>query len=105
MFAATNDFHCPHISYEPEEDGNGDVKCQVSQPGEDISADDMAFYDKFLLENGLNATTGFTLLPTLPCSANSDCPVGLICDLEITPSRTRSVLFSSVPAAGACGAK
>mmetsp|Transcript_42413 Transcript_42413/g.70527 ORF Transcript_42413/g.70527 Transcript_42413/m.70527 type:complete len:339 (+) Transcript_42413:63-1079(+) len=100
-FASTNDFHCPHISYEPEEDDGGQVKCQVSKPGLDLSLDDVdrAVYDAYLASQNISVAQGFTLLPTLQCYANSDCPVGLICgdaspDLALAAGR-RAMLFGS----------
>ena len=88
VFAATNAFHCPHISYEPEADGKGDVKCQVSDPDLDarLNDADQAAFDSYLASRNIPVDKGFVLHPTLPCAANSDCPVGLICDLSTPPA-------------------
>ena len=50
VFAAVNDKHCAHISYEPEVDSEGLVKCQISAPDDAarLDEDDIAAYDAYL---------------------------------------------------------
>ena len=45
-----NDKHCAHISYEPEVDSEGLVKCQISAPDDAarLDEDDIAAYDAYL---------------------------------------------------------
>ena len=61
-FAETNDKHCPHLSFVPEEDYLGRVKCQSSggvQPEDLFSDQELTFFQKYGEEHGLPRDTLF----------------------------------------------
>ncbi len=62
VFAAMNSKHCAHISIEPKNDTDGNIKCQQSQGilSEDMfDEDDFALFIKFQEEVGIDPGTGF----------------------------------------------
>lgn len=55
VLATFNDFHCPHIAFEPTEDRNGEIKCQTS---ENIEASDFFEESEFLLYKEYQKSVG-----------------------------------------------
>jgi hypothetical protein len=56
VFASTNDVHCPHISFVPEADSDGAIKCQESQgilPSDTFTEDDFQAFSAWMVEEGI----------------------------------------------------
>ena len=66
-FAEKNDKHCPHISFEPQVDSEGFLKCQDSagiSAGDLFDAVHFASFDDFMQSesSGVEAGTGYTTI-------------------------------------------
>jgi hypothetical protein len=67
VFASTNDKHCAHLSFEPMEDPNGDIKCQVSSETSVADLFDVEVTFKNFIavpESEVDPETGFSVLST-----------------------------------------
>ena len=75
VFASVNAQHCPHLSFAPQFDVNGKIKCQTVgniQPQDLFTADELAKFVAIELAAGIDPTTGIKIVdPTparpLPC--------------------------------------
>lgn len=66
VFANTNPInHCPHLSFTPMEDPNGNIKCQTSkfiQTSDLFTPKDMEIFEEFNKAQGLDPIIGHTLV-------------------------------------------
>ncbi len=61
VFAASNTKHCAHISFDPLEDSDGEIKCQVSEKrldSEFFTEEDIQFYETFSTSVGVDPELG-----------------------------------------------
>jgi hypothetical protein len=87
VFASTNDKHCAHISFVPETDHEGAIKCQESAgilPGDTFTADDFRAFGDWLAAEGL-PPSGYVVDPVAPSN-----------DVWPTWWRLVSMLFAAV---------
>lgn len=75
VFAQLNSNHCPHISFEPQEDSEGKVKCQKASPlspSDLFDKEDLEAFLEFLesKESIIESSTGIEIL-SLPKESNT----------------------------------
>ena len=62
FLASTNLDHSAHLSFEPKEDPNGEIKCQESKgvlPQELFDSEDFASYEEFQIAVGIDPSVGY----------------------------------------------
>ena len=88
VFAAEDEKHCPHISFEPAVDVDGKEKCQASalspavsmgSPGSPFTNAERIFFEDFTSEREI-PEIGYKVYPMVPCGSAEDCPMGLVCE-------------------------
>ena len=72
VFASTNsENHCPHISFTPVEDPNGDIKCQETKgvkPSDLFNSKDMRIYRHFCRRQRIDPSVGMKYISGAPAS-------------------------------------
>jgi len=65
VFAAKNARHCPHISFEPQEDSKGNIKCQESkrfEPSDLFDKEDMGSFFLFADDWNIDHDLGYAII-------------------------------------------
>ena len=71
VFASVNDVHCPHISFAPQQDVHGKIKCQTKgdiQPEDLFTANEITKFFDIGLAAGIDPTTGIKIVDPAPAS-------------------------------------
>ena len=71
VFASVNDVHCPHISFAPQQDVHGKIKCQTKGdilPENLFTADEITKFFDIGLAAGIDPTTGVKIVDPTPAS-------------------------------------
>ena len=96
-FARENAFHCGHISFVPQADANGDLKCQTSEsadPSELFDDDDIAVYNRRAEQMGFTAEVPYHI-----CDCSTDTR---FCDPTFVTAWSGLLKVSPVPATWIC---